>query len=127
MTTLAQEITKAMGFQKINLNVIEIEKHINDARRYPGQYRGLVLAKIAKTIRQERMIHVCCVCKRYEIDGEWLESVGFKVSEGTFNFIELSIPPGQQTHGYCPICYEEITNEIKALREQQAIVEELEK
>jgi len=129
MPTLAQGITEAMGFQKINLNVIDIEKRINDARRYPAQYRGLVLGKIAMTIRKERMIHVCCECKRYLIDGEWIESIGLKISETRlpFEFVKLGIPPGQQTDGYCPVCYKEIMKEIKALREQQAIVEELEK
>jgi hypothetical protein len=127
MTTLAQDITKAMGFQKINLNVIDIEKRINDSKRLPKQYRGLVLAKIGKTIRQERMIRVCSVCKRYEIDGEWIESIGFKVGEITLDWIELSIPPGQQTHGYCPVCYDQAMKEIETLREQHDIVEELER
>lgn len=127
MATLAQKITAAMGYEKINLNVIDIEHRINDARNLPKQHRGLVLAKIAKTIRQERMIHVCSACKRYEIDGEWIDSEGWKVGVGIVEWIDLSIPPGQQTHGYCPVCYEKVMKEIKVLREQGCIAEELER
>lgn len=126
MTSLTQKITKAMGFKKINISVIDIEKSINDSRRLPEQYRGLVLAKIAKTIRQERMMHVCCECKRYEVDGEWIDSAGWKLRAGIVEWIELSIPPGQQTHGYCPVCYCKIMKEIQAPRGEYNTVEELE-
>jgi hypothetical protein len=124
--TIAQQVTKAMGFEKINISVIDIEKRINESMRLPNQCRGLVLAQIARTIRQERFIHVCSVCKRYIIDGEWLKSFGRKIDETTFAWIERSIPPGQQTHGYCPICYEQVMKEVQTLRSEHNIVEGLE-
>jgi hypothetical protein len=112
--TPAQQIIAAMAYEKINLNVIDIEHRINDARKLPKQYRGMVIAKIARTIRQERIITVCAWHKPKMV---WWDGAEWNNSD---------IPPGVQSHGMCPECYEKEMKQVKILLEQGKIIKELE-
>lgn len=83
---LEERIQKAMGFKEISDTVNIFTQRIYHAELVPIKYRGLLLARIAKAMRRERFISVCCVCGRYLVDGEWIKG---------------SIPPGIQSHTYC--------------------------
>jgi len=85
---------KALGFESPNDLSVAIANRILKAGK-----DALTIAKIAKTIRNERFIRVCCACQKYFDNGEWVEG---------------NIPIGKQSHGYCPECFEEIMKEIKA-------------
>jgi hypothetical protein len=134
MTTLAQDITRIMGYEKINLSVIDIEKRINEAYVYCGMNRALDLARIAKTIRQERLITVCAWHKPNQVWWDGQEWRDYSMAEPTTYDGEMSysllgghsIPPGIQTHGMCPECYEKEMSEVKILLEQGKIIKELE-
>lgn len=107
----AQDLAKIMGFENINNDVLEIGQMILDAHQDP-----ICFMKIAKHIRKERFIRVCCVCKRYLSDGEWVEpkltqinykgktDSGYKING---EITELIYPQSKQTHGFCPECYNE--------------------
>lgn len=111
--TLAQQIAGLMGYKKITLNIIDIEKQINDTKILSFEYRALALARIAKTIRQERIIHVCAWHKPKQA---WWDGEEWNTSD---------IPPGKYTHTMCEACYEQEMKEVKILREQAEILKEL--
>jgi hypothetical protein len=91
MIELEERIQKAMGFKDINPTVNRFTQRIYLSERVSAKYRGLLLARIAKAMRRERFISVCCVCNRFKVDSEWIKG---------------NIPPGVQSHTYCPSCYE---------------------
>jgi len=99
--TLVEQIMAALGFKKIDPTVTYIEQRINFARNLSNPLYFYTVAHTAKMIRRNRFIRVCCVCKRYEVHGEWVKG---------------KIPKGNQTHTYCPVCYEELKKEIKILK-----------
>jgi len=50
----------------------------------------------------KKIIRVCCVCQKFERDGEWVK--------GEF-------PEGHLSHGYCPECF---AVEMESIREWQS-------
>lgn len=87
---LAMDISYEMGFDGI----------IDFAMRSVAE-QVIMVMKLARKIRKERMIRVCA----------WHESSAW--FDGEDWVTDRPIPPGRQTHTMCPECYEKRYEVVK--------------
>ncbi len=97
MKEFAQDLSEVMGIKSINQDVLEVGQAVLDAKGNP-----IELMKIAKHIRKERLIRVCCVCKRWYDGDRWVNPKVITDWQGNETAF---YPQGQQTHTFCPECY----------------------
>ena len=96
MAVFAQELAESMGFDDIHPIVLEICQRILDVKNFPLADKIREQIKIARIIRQERKIAICCFCKKFRSHDQWFRG---------------DIPPGVQSHGMCEPCYDNFIKE----------------
>lgn len=59
-----------------------------------------------------RILRMCCVCKKIEVEGEW-------VGETEYPNYQEKVNKHNLTHGYCPVCLEKAKKEVEELKKNR--------